>query len=53
MPMHKVLTGFFICPDCENEFELDRMPETKAICADCGARLEALEDEDEDDDDDA
>jgi len=49
MPMHRVLTGYFICPRCDEEFELDRMPEKEAVCEDCRVPLEELE-EDEDGD---
>ena len=49
MPMHRVLTGYFICPRCDEEFELDRMPEKEAVCDDCHVPLEELE-EDEDGD---
>jgi hypothetical protein len=51
MPMHRVLTGYFICPRCDEEFELDRMPEKEAVCDDCHVPLEELE-EDEDGGDD-
>ena len=27
MPMQKVLSGYFECPLCEEEYELDRTPE--------------------------
>ncbi|MEO7862418.1 MAG: hypothetical protein ABIU05_18695 [Nitrospirales bacterium] len=50
MPMHKILTGYFICPTCEEEFNLDRVPEKEAVCADCRVSLEELEEEDDDDD---
>jgi len=46
MPMQRVLSGYFICPLCDEEFELDREPEKDAKCDDCGAPLEEL-DEDE------
>jgi hypothetical protein len=49
MPMHKVLTGYFICPRCDEEFELDRMPEKDAVCADCRVPLEELEEDEVDD----
>ena len=49
MPMHRVLTGYFICPRCDEEFELDRMPAKEAVCDDCHVPLEELE-EDEDGD---
>jgi len=44
----RLLTGIFICPKCEEEFELDREPENLAICEDCRVALEEL-DEDESD----
>ena len=50
MPMHKVLSGFFICPRCDEEFELDRMPEKEAVCEDCHVPLEELEEDGEDGD---
>jgi hypothetical protein len=53
MPMHKVLTGYFICPRCEEEFELELVPEKEAVCEDCRVPLEELElDEDEDEEED-
>jgi hypothetical protein len=48
MPMHRVLTGYFICPRCDEEFELDRMPEKEAVCDECRVPLEELEEEEED-----
>lgn len=51
MPMQKVLTGYFICPRCDEEFELDLVPEKEAVCEDCRVPLEELE-VDEDDSDD-
>ena len=50
MPMHKVLTGFFDCPVCETEYQLDLVPEKEAVCPDCRVALEELEEEDDDDD---
>lgn len=50
MPMQKVLTGYFICPRCDEEFELDRMPAKEAVCDDCRVPLEELEEDEEDDD---
>jgi hypothetical protein len=49
MPMHKVLTGYFICPCCDEEFELDRMPEKEAVCEDCRVPLDELEEDEVDD----
>ena len=51
MPMHRVLTGYFMCPRCDEEFELNLVPEKEAVCADCRVPLEELE-MDEDDGDD-
>jgi len=51
MPMQRVLSGYFICPLCDEEFELDREPEKDAKCEDCGVPLVELE-EDEDGGDD-
>ena len=48
MPMHRILSGYFFCPTCEEEYELDRTPEKEAVCQDCRVPLE----EDEVDDDD-
>jgi hypothetical protein len=49
----RLLTGTFICPKCEKEFELDREPENLAICEDCRVALEELdEDDDEEEYDD-
>lgn len=50
MPIQRVLTGYFICPRCEDEFNLDLVPEKEAVCADCRVPLEELDiDEDGDD----
>lgn len=51
MPMQRVLSGYFICPLCDEEFELDLVPEKEAVCEDCRVPLEELE-VDEDDSDD-
>ena len=47
MPMHKVLTGYFICPRCDEEFDLHRVPEQDAVCQECRVPLEEVEEEDE------
>lgn len=49
MSMQRVLSGYFICPLCDEEFELDREPEKDAKCEDCGVPLEELEEDEEDD----
>jgi hypothetical protein len=48
MPMKKVLSGWFFCPQCDDEFELDRTPEKEARCPTCGVRLEKDEESDND-----
>ena len=53
MPMHKLLTGDFFCPRCDEEFELDRVPEKDAVCADCRVPLEEFAEEDDEGDDEA
>ena len=45
MPIHKILSGFYICPRCDEEFELDRVQERDAICKDCRVTLEELEED--------
>ena len=52
MPMHRILSGFFMCPSCDEEFELDLTPEKEAVCPDCGVRLEEFDEEDDDGDED-
>ena len=52
MPMHRILSGFFMCPSCYEEFELDLTPEKEAVCPDCGVRLEEFDEEDDDGDED-
>ena len=46
MPKTRLLSGFFQCPHCKDEFALERVPELEAICDECQAPLEALEEED-------
>jgi hypothetical protein len=48
MPMRKVLSGYFECPLCEEEYELDRVPEPEAKCDACHVKLEEVEEEDDD-----
>ena len=50
MPIHRIVSGFFICPTCEEEYALDRTPEASANCPDCHVPLEELADDEEDDD---
>ena len=50
MPMHRIVSGDFFCPRCDEEFALDRVPEQEALCADCRVQLEEFEDDEEDDD---
>ena len=45
MPMTKVLSGLFICPRCEEEYELDRTPENEAQCVSCHVKLEELDED--------
>ena len=40
-------SGYFICPLCDEEFELDREPEKDSKCEDCGVPLEELEEDEE------
>lgn len=51
MPMHRVLTGYFICPRCEEEFSLELVPEKEAVCEDCHVPLEELEVDENNDED--
>lgn len=51
MPMRKLLSGLFICPRCEEEYELDRTPEKEAKCETCQVTLEEGDDEEDLDDD--
>jgi hypothetical protein len=46
MPMQKVLSGYFECPVCEEEYELDRVPELEAKCDACHVKLVEVEDDD-------
>ena len=50
MSKQRVLSGYFICPLCDEEFELDLEPEKDAKCEDCGVPLEELEENEEHDD---
>jgi hypothetical protein len=45
MPMRKVVSGYFECPLCEEEYELDRVPESEAVCDACHAKLEEVDEE--------
>jgi hypothetical protein len=48
MPKRKVVSGFFECPLCEEEYELDRVPEPEAVCEECHVKLEKVDDEGDD-----
>lgn len=48
MPKARLLTGWFVCPDCDEAFELDEEPEHEAVCEDCAVPLEELDEDDED-----
>lgn len=48
MPLRKVLSGFFECPLCGEEYELDRVPELEAVCEECHVKLEEVDDEGDD-----
>ena len=45
MPITKVLSGFFYCPECDSDYELDRTPENEARCPSC--RIALVEDLDQ------
>jgi hypothetical protein len=48
MPMRTVLSGYFECRLCEEEYELDRVPEPEAKCDACHVKLEEVDEEDDD-----
>ena len=50
MPMHRMFSGDFFCPRCDEEFALDRVPENEAICPNCRVALEEFEADEGDDD---
>ena len=52
MPMHRMFSGDFFCPRCDEEFSLDRIPEKDAVCPDCGVPLEEFEEDESDGDGD-
>ena len=45
MPMQKVLSGYFECRLCEEDYELDRVPEQEALCSECHVKLEERDEE--------
>jgi len=51
MAITKLVSGLFICPKCEIEYELDRTHEKDARCSTCHVNLEEVEEEDWDDTD--
>jgi hypothetical protein len=46
MPKRKVVSGYFECPLCEEEYELDRVPESEAVCEECHVKLVEVADDD-------
>lgn len=50
MPMHRMFSGDFFCPRCDEEFALDRVPENEALCPNCRVALEEFEADEGDDD---
>ncbi len=47
MSKQRLLTGPFICPSCDAEYDLDHTPEPEAVCEECDTPLEEYEDEEE------
>ena len=45
MAKTRLLSGIFVCPKCEEEFELARESEEEAVCEDCNTPLEEISDE--------
>ena len=52
MSKKRLLSGIFLCPKHEIEFELVREPEDQALCDECGTALEETDELDEQDDSD-
>jgi hypothetical protein len=48
VPIYRVLSGYFECPLCNEEYELDRVPEREAVCEECHVKLEKVDEEDDD-----
>jgi hypothetical protein len=42
MPKRKLVSGYFACPLCEEEYELDRVPEREAVCDECHVKLQEI-----------
>jgi len=40
MPMKRLLTGLYFCPQCDDDFELDLTPQSEARCPACRVALE-------------
>ena len=48
--LHRMFSGDFFCPRCDEEFALDRVPENEALCPNCRVALEEFEADEGDDD---
>jgi len=53
MPMKRLLTGLYFCPQCDDDFELDLTPQSEARCPNCRVALEEDDDQGEDEQDSA
>lgn len=48
MPKRKVVSGFFECPMCDQQYELERVPEREAVCDECHEKLQEVTEGDDD-----
>ena len=47
--LHRVLTGYYVCPTCDERFEADDAREHELVCPDCNVALEVADDDSADD----
>ena len=47
MAKERLISGIYLCPECDEEFEINREKEAELVCEDCGVRLEEVTDDDE------
>ena len=52
MPMKRLLTGLYFCPQCDDDFELALTPQSEARCPTCRVALEKDADQEENDQED-
>jgi hypothetical protein len=48
MSKRKIVSGFFECPMCDQQYELERVPEREAVCDECHEKLQEVNEGDDD-----